>query len=90
MVNVDESKLDKTDRLGLAWCRLNCFEWDEDLLGEKPCDSEVVVRRAMDAIEQIIGDANVSRCWHIFVLGKTEAEWFRWYTVERWQGLPPK
>lgn len=23
------------DRLGLAYCRLNCFEWDE-ILGEKP------------------------------------------------------
>lgn len=32
---VDESALTQTDRLGLAWCRLNCDIWD-DIVGEKP------------------------------------------------------
>lgn len=33
--HIDESKLNKLDRLGLAWCRLNCWEWDE-IVGLKP------------------------------------------------------
>jgi hypothetical protein len=32
---VDESTLNKIDRLGLAYCRLINFEWD-DLVGQKP------------------------------------------------------
>ena len=35
MIQVDEDKLDPVGRLGLAWCRLNCGEWDK-LLGDKP------------------------------------------------------
>lgn len=37
MIQINESELNRTDRLGLAWCRLNCWEWD-DLLGPKPPD----------------------------------------------------
>jgi hypothetical protein len=37
----------------------------------------------MSSIRDMIGEANTSRCFQIFILGKTEAEWFRWYTVER-------
>lgn len=33
--DIDESKLDRIDRLGLAYCRLGRFEWD-DLIGPKP------------------------------------------------------
>lgn len=32
---VEESVLNETDRLGLAWCRLNSYQWD-DILGPKP------------------------------------------------------
>lgn len=35
MFQVDESKLNRVDRLGLAWCRLICYKWDE-LIGKKP------------------------------------------------------
>lgn len=35
--------------------------------------------KIMHAIERIIGEANTSRCWWIFVLGRTEEEWFHWY-----------
>lgn len=37
MIQVDEAKLNYVDRLGLAYCRLNCFEWDE-ILGDKPAE----------------------------------------------------
>ena len=32
---VDEAALNQTDRLGLAFCRLNSWRWDE-LIGPKP------------------------------------------------------
>lgn len=32
---IDEAALSRTDRLGLAYCRLNCYQWD-DLVGPKP------------------------------------------------------
>lgn len=32
---VDESSLNRTERLGLAYCRLNTWQWD-DLFVEKP------------------------------------------------------
>ena len=33
--DIDESALDRTDRLGVAYCRLNSWEWDE-YMGPKP------------------------------------------------------
>lgn len=35
MEKIDEASLNRTDRLGLAYCRLLQFEWDE-ILGDKP------------------------------------------------------
>lgn len=35
--------------------------------------------KIMNAIERMIGGGNTSRCWWIFVLGRTEEEWFHWY-----------
>lgn len=103
MIEVDESKLSKKDRLGLAWCRLNCYAWDE-ILGPKPSGFEAMpdfstkqlfrkkrqckhdyVLPAMRAIESIIGRANISRCWWLFQLGRTEEEWFQWYVTERFR-----
>lgn len=95
MSTVDKSKLDRTDRLGLAWCRLNSFVWDE-IIGEKPpgfdelpnyaegkASKHDYVHPAILGIESIIGEANASRCWWVFKLGKTEEEWLRWYISER-------
>ncbi len=97
--DVDESSLNKIDRLGLAWCRLNHSEWD-NILGSKPegfdemrefpapwwkfwerrktTKYDIVLPR-MNNIEKLIGEANVSRCWWLFVLGRTEEEWEKWY-----------
>lgn len=97
---IDESKLDRIDRLGLAYCRLNGYQWD-DYIGPKPegfdqmpidrpkpkllrkhrcvpCKADFV-SPAMHAIESIIGEANISRCWWVYWLGRTEEEWFQWY-----------
>lgn len=95
MIAVDESELDRIDRLGLAYCRLNSFGWDE-IIGEKPPGFDELpnyvkgkeskydyVHPAILGIESIIGKANTSRCWWVFELGKPEEEWLRWYVSER-------
>lgn len=38
---------------------------------------------AAESIERIIGEANISRCWWVLVSGRSEKDWFRWYTVGR-------
>ena len=101
VIKVDESKLSWIDRLGVAYCRLNGYEWD-DILGPKPegfdelpVDSpkagvfrkHIPCKRdftgpACYAIKKIIGEANASRCWWVYKLGRTEEAWFRWYTRE--------
>lgn len=103
----DENKLNDIDRLGLAWCRLSLWEWDE-IVGPKPDGfddlpnylrkrksifhrNQKTVTKAdyllpvTKNIESIIGEANTSRCWWKFVLGKTEDEWREWYLRE---GMP--
>lgn len=82
---IDESKLSPVERLGLAYCRLNCWIWDE-LVGDKPDGFEqmtndekhVYVHPQLNRIEQILGSPYVSRCWWIYVMGKTEEEWLEW------------
>lgn len=100
VIQVDESKLSFDERLGLAWCRLNQYEWDE-LVGPKPPEFDEIpevsvkrqpdkgayIRPAMLAIEAIIGKANCSRYWWRFVLEKTEEDWFRWYVLQAREGF---
>lgn len=100
----DENGLSMIDRLGLAYCRLNCSEWD-DILGPKPEGFDDLPSRspkqgigrkhqlckedflgaALRGISSIIGEANCSRCWWKFKLGKSEEEWFRWYVTDRFR-----
>lgn len=105
--DIDESQFSYIDRLGLAYCRLSRYEWD-DIIGPKPesfdslPDYIVSKRRPrrvskhlpsksdyvappIKAIRSIIGEANCSRCWWLFVLGRTESEWFQWYMLSRFK-----
>ena len=97
-IRVDESKLSRMDRLGLAYCRLLNYEWD-DIAGPKPVGFDALpnfhvkrrharkfgksksdyIKGPIMAMEHILGEANCSRYWWRFVLGKTEDEWFHWY-----------
>lgn len=108
--DIDETKLNETDRLGLACCRLNCWQWDE-IVGPKPDDFDELpnylplrykVKRflhrvskgklyrtkhdylmpVLDRLESEIGRDNASRCHWLFVLGKTDEEWRKWYYTE--------
>ena len=77
--DIDDSQLSFVDRLGLAYCRLNSYEWDPILGEEPPSASNSFYYRKMNAIKDLIGDENASRCWWLFELRKTEEEWRAWY-----------
>ena len=104
---VDESKLNTIDRLGLAYCRLCGWQWDE-LLGQKPPGFDAlpnfdrrkhrafrkpmqtkyeIITPKIRAIKTLIGQANASRCWWIFKLGRTEEEWRAWYSTGEYERL---
>ena len=93
--HIDESTLDRTDRLGLAYCRLSGWEWD-DIVGPKPegfdemphfipgqrrapGTREYYISPACKGIVSIIGEANANRYHWIFNLRRTEQEWLQWY-----------
>lgn len=78
-----EKSLNKTERLCLAWCRLNGHQWDEGLLGERPAD-DFPAYLPREAIERIVGSAEIDHFDKVFIHGWSEEEWLRWYTVERY------
>lgn len=77
----------ETDIIFQAYQRLQKGEWPEDVLGKMPDfpDKSLVRWNAEDAIESILGEATISRCYHEKVLGKSYSEWLRWYTVSRFR-----
>lgn len=85
MNHINEAELNETERLGLAWCRLNNRVWDP-LLGEQPKDfnkkPEAYTFSALKAIEAIIGEASCSWFWWRFFLGKSRAEWLSWWLTK--------
>ena len=87
MKNIDETTLNFEQRLGLAYCRLNSWQWD-DIIGPKPNDfdniEDLLVKNEylyepFQRIINIIGERNCNKYWWIFVLDKTEDEWVEWY-----------
>lgn len=93
--HIDENALNRTDRLGLAFCRLNSWGWDE-IVGPKPEGFDEMpdsipgqrwapgtksfyIGPALRGIDRIIGEGNTSRCHWIFNLRRTEEEWLQWY-----------
>ena len=69
------------DRLGLAWVRLNEYEWD-DILGDKPTDYKSYCNGYMDKIENLMGDKApmlTSWYWCKYKLNRTFKEWINWY-----------
>lgn len=85
MKDIDESKLSPVERLGLAYCRLNCWIWDE-LVGDKPDgfdrmtsdEKRGYIEPWLNRIEQTLGEPYTDRCWWIYEMGKTEEEWLEW------------
>ena len=92
MINIDNlidnmnecnlaSNKELCDRLGLAWVRLNDYEWD-DILGDKPTDYKSYCNGYMDKIENLMGDKApmlTSWYWWKYKLNRTFKEWINWY-----------
>ena len=87
---VDESSLTETERLGLAACRLNCYQWD-DYIGEKPeAFDEMTIKEKyrviipeVELIKGKIGEAWCSWCWWRFGMGETYDAWKRWWVSNK-------
>jgi len=100
---INEEELSTEERFGLAYCRLNSWEWDE-IAGPKPEGFDELpdydqrkfkwlrkkiktkgdlIDPVLEAIEEFIGEANTSRYWWEFELGKSTEEWFEWYAKRR-------
>lgn len=82
----EEQSLNLTDRLGLAWCRLNCWEWD-DILGPKPPnfddlpdyarkDGLPLLGKKIDSKHDIIAPA-VKKIIDIIGIANTSRCWWR-------------
>lgn len=96
---VDESTLSFEERLGLAYCRLNTWDWDT-IFGPKPEGFDELpdhipgigqtapckhnlIDPAVLRIERIIGDAGISWAWWKFELRESREAWERWYVTGR-------
>lgn len=44
------------------------------------------ISRPKRAIEKIVGEAVISRLWWVNELGRTEEQWFQWYTTGHFMG----
>lgn len=65
---VDEQTLDNIDRLGLAYCRLNSWQWDE-IVGEKPKDFDSLPNYKRGGFQNIF---KKQRTKHDYIKGKME------------------
>lgn len=85
-----ESSLNERERLGLAWCRLNCLEWD-DYIGEKPVEFDALPIYVKLSIFPFTGKKEskfnvtypIMRCIES-ILGEAETDWYWWrFALER-------
>ena len=84
---MEKEEICPTDQLALVWHKLNCGEWDGEVLGDMPegVDPFLVRANAAKAIEEIVRAAEIDRVYHTEVLKESTDEWFRWYTVGRFR-----
>lgn len=94
---IEQTNLTDEERLGLAYCRLNSYLWDELIAPcpegfyDLPCFSngagvltrEKYTRRPKKQIKEYLGEAKTSMYWWKFALGRSESEWREWYFVDR-------
>lgn len=77
------------DRIGLGFCRMNCFEWDEELFGPPPEGWDKLgpyaryqhpeFRYYSDLIDDILPEKMKSMYWWTIELERTYKEWEEWY-----------
>lgn len=83
--DIDESKLSPMERLGLAYCRMNRWQWDEKI-APKPEGFDAMnhdeksrfIFPQMVQIEKMLGEPYTNRCWWMYELKKDETEWLEW------------
>lgn len=91
----EKPDMSETDRLGLAYCRLNSWLWD-DIVGECPKDfyslpryasceksRRVYIEQPFKELREKLGAENCSKYWWIYKLGEPEDAWREWYFYER-------
>lgn len=91
----EKPDMSEKERLGLAFCRLNSWLWD-DMVGECPKDFYSLPHHSEDGksrsdyitvpleeIEAKLGEEDSSKYWWLYGLGMTEIEWYEWYFGER-------
>lgn len=78
------SKFD-LETLGRWYCDLNCYRLPQGFpvdIGDvfQGCDS-AMFKTAFDVVSELLGDAECSRAWWIYQLGRTEEEWRAWWSA---------
>ena len=84
-----ESKVDVSKRIGIAKGKFKMpKDFDKCAYSSKnpiirflkgQHSKSYYITPAVRAIEKAIGEAEVSRCWWKFTLGRTDKEWAEWY-----------
>lgn len=94
---IEQTNLTAEERLGLAYCRFNCWQWDDifcpcpegfyDLprFSDKPgvLTREGFIDVQLEEIERTLTPAQQSMYWWKFKLNATEDEWRQWYYIDR-------
>lgn len=91
----EKPDMSEKERLGLAFCRLNSWLWD-DIVGECPKNFYSLPHHSEDGksrsayitvpLRKIVvklGEEDSSKYWWLYGLGRTESEWREWYFVDR-------
>lgn len=93
----EQTNLTEEERLGLAYCRFNCWQWDDifcpcpegfyDLprFSDKPgvLTREGFIDVQLEEIERTLTPAQQSMYWWKFEMNATEDEWRQWYYIDR-------
>ena len=76
------------DELGKAYCDLNCFRWDEKLLGKPPKNWKTMTEnekyklvsysKIFRIIKTFLSERERSMYWWTIELGNTKEEWERY------------
>jgi len=81
------------ERLGQAYCRMNCFIWDTEIFGPEPkrwkdMDNKErfripTFRKAMDELDKALTKEEQSMYWWTIELGMRYTEWKTWWNSSR-------
>lgn len=80
------------DRIGKAYCMMNCFEWDTEIFGKPPkgwnkMDSRTKYenrrfRECFKLIDAALTEREKSMYWWTIELKRSYNDWKKWYDKE--------